>query len=338
MSITNRHVHTTRVHIIAVNASLKVEKVAVGARQGISMQMFQTATAMTLEITLTAETLAVIAVGEIINNLYNKEKSMNTQVVTLPRATTIPITVNGNERTDFQAIVNEDDHDHIYCIPTDTYQLVQHEDTLDMIEGALVKSPFGKDWKSKTWLMNEGARLRKTYTFENHPYEIGRYGGRKDIIYPTVYVYNSYDRWCRFALDFGIMRVICVNGAKVGERFARFAMKHTTNLDVEQSIKILVSGFDIYKEQVEIWKKWQKTIMDFKDFTNITTALKFSTKALEELGSVKETGTGITLGDVEKGKVNRWLAFCLLTQFITHNVKSQLQRISYEQNLRRLMQ
>jgi hypothetical protein len=164
---------------------------------------------------------------------------------------------------------------------------------------------------------------------------VGKYDGKKDIIYPTVYAYNSFDRAFKYSLDFGIMRIICTNGMMVGERFARFVMRHTTGLDVEKSIKILAQGFDIYEQQLGVWKQWQKVIMNFKDFENIVTALKFSNKALEELKELKEAGTGVNYAEIQKNKVSKWLAYCLLTQFVTHNIKSQMQRISYDQQVRR---
>ncbi len=261
-----------------------------------------------------------------------------------------PISYGRRVRTscpDHQAVINPESGS-VYCVPTRQYQLLKHEDAIEGIEKVIHKMPqFGK-WERKIDFFNDGGRMTAEYKFTDRTFQVDK----GDKLHPTINARNSYDLGWVFVINFGIYRLICANGAIIGEKFASYKRKHTTGLEFEQVEKILEYGMDKFSDQVDLYKTWldiNTTSRELEDVHKIFSGKEFKEIIVEkEIGSketiqehasfemVKQEGGPDKLLVDTDNKLNKWVLFNILTQYITHSVKNKNRQVALQTKMGKL--
>ena len=229
------------------------------------------------------------------------------------------------------AVVNKDDG-RVITVVTDSYSILRHEDFLATADESL-RNTSGKDITRKTRLINGGDKMLAVYTLEDNPITL-RNG---DTAFPSLILKNSYDLGWAAALSGGVFRLICSNGAYVGEMTAS-KKKHTAQLDgdyVKYITKGIVSNIPLIEKRMT---EWSKEKIGRKTHINLD-ALKLNDGEQQSLRFLQEKSTGLRIesktvetADGEKtiwtpeDDTTKYDLWNLMTEFATHRITSPIRQ------------
>lgn len=248
----------------------------------------------------------------------------------------------------YKAIVNPDTG-HVYDIVSEKYKLVKHEEVLDNIESILAKEDKMGPYHKEVKVYQNGARIRAKYTFYEKSVRINNSPTRNDIVNPTLEAFNSYDRSVKHIVMLGAFRLICTNGMVVGIEFMQFRKRHMPDLyldDVKQALEI---GMDKMDTQLLTWDKWTEKKLEKDTLESTLKVLDLNKKETGILNEVKEAGTGMSIdqwlafhemGDSyqeQRDAMSWWIFYNILTQFTTHEIKSENRRLQLETRIRKAL-
>lgn len=229
------------------------------------------------------------------------------------------------------AVVNKDDG-RVITVVTDSYSILRHEDFLATADESL-RNTYGKDITRKTRLINGGDKMLAVYTLEDNPITL-RNG---DTAFPSLILKNSYDLGWAAALSGGVFRLICSNGAYVGEMTAS-KKKHTAQLDgdyVKYITKGIVSNIPLIEKRMT---EWSKEKIGRKTHINLD-ALKLNDGEQQSLRFLQEKSTGLRIEsktvETVDGEKTIWTPeddttkydlWNLMTEFATHRITSPIRQ------------
>jgi len=223
-----------------------------------------------------------------------------------------------------QLIIDKDTQQQ-YGVCSDGYGLVEHEEVIDIAEKASLKFPeYGKP-EIAVKLLKYGGRLQVTILYPEVEFEVRA----NDTVNPRIEIFNSYDMGWKYGGRFGAFRLVCSNGMTVGKIFSKFAKRHLLSLDTSELAKSIEEGMTLFSDQTKLWTDWAEKRMLNTQYEQLWTSLPFSPKEREYIETLSETQTKLILGnEKEKGKeVTFWDAFSVVTQYVTHEVKSEVRQI-----------
>lgn len=127
----------------------------------------------------------------------------------------------------------------------------------------------------------------------------------------------------------------------MGEVFAQYSNRHIGTLSMTDFRASLVEGMEKYAEQVSLWHQWGEKILTAPIYEEIWEELPFSNKQKEEIEAlpIRAVGNVPLLDYVKREKVDMWTLHSAMTQFVTHNVNSEVARVdTYEPAVARVME
>jgi len=266
------------------------------------------------------------------------------QEVKFPAVELAPVYVGDLEVNGYKAVRNPETEE-VFAIASDKYKLVKHEDVLENAEDALASLDLGKVSRTVA-LHNHGARMRARYLFSEVKFQVGE-RKKGDLINPTLEIFNSYDLGWKFTVMLGAYRLVCSNGAVVGETFAKLSKRHLPALDLRESKDKIKEGVEGIQMQAIEWKNWSNTPLVMKAYENTLKNLDLNKKETNLLLEEPETSTMWTLdrwlalmemgGDYvkEAQDLSLWTFFNILTQFTTHRIESEVRRFDLETRIRK---
>lgn len=219
----------------------------------------------------------------------------------------------------YKGLVNPDTG-HLYGIVGNNYKTLSHETAFGMILDTLREFPeYGTPSLSPLFL-KDGARMIGTIRFPEVQLPIVK----DDMVNPEIQVYNSYDGGWKYEIGFGAYIVKCANGAKVFEKIVQYSRKHSQDVYIPYIREILHEGLKHFSEQTEIWRTWADKTITEAQAHKVIEDMEFGKRETQKLSQEIELRTGITTEN--QGTWNQFVLFMLLTQFITHNVKSEIRK------------
>lgn len=218
-----------------------------------------------------------------------------------------------------------------YNVCSDLYQIIYHEQVIDIVEKAVVQMPqFGKHNICIDLLGDEGSKLKVKAVFTDIKYEISK----GDFINPKIEVRSSYDLGWKYGGSFGAYRLICTNGMTIGKAFSKFSKRHLTSLEPNELRDSILKGMELYDAQVGLWKRWAEQKVSAIAYAEIWEELPFSEAEKEKIEKLPEAATRLLLPDaLAKDDLTYWNFFNVLTQFNTHEIRSAVRRSDQEQIL-----
>lgn len=239
------------------------------------------------------------------------------------------------------AVVNNDDN-RVITVVTDSYELLPHEQFIDIADKAM-KDKYGNNASRHTYMINGGDKMLVTYCLEDNPIKL-RSG---DIAYPTLVLKNSYDLGWAASMTSGVFRLICSNGAYVGE-MTKTKKKHTAQIDgdlVKNVITQMVGNISSIEQRMT---QWASTKISKKDNINLD-PLKLSETEQQTIRYLGEKSTGLHIDskviETADGEKTVWRAqddttkydlWNLLTEFATHRIASPVRRDMVSTNIDKL--
>jgi hypothetical protein len=232
-----------------------------------------------------------------------------------------------------KAIVNQKDG-NVFNVCTDEYKILRHEVVIHFVEDSLSHFMDG-DITCCPRLMQDGAKLVMATKFNGRGHEILK----GDNVIPKIEVFNSYDLGWKLNGRWGMWRLRCSNGAGVWERFTSYAKRHLQNLFVEDLRDSIQEGLGLFEEQASMWKEWAETKVDAPTYEKLWVTLPFSKAEKEKIEALPEIGTQLLLPDaLYRNDLTLWQLNNVLTQFSTHEIKSEMRRVEIEPQIAKVME
>jgi hypothetical protein len=223
----------------------------------------------------------------------------------------------------------------VFGICSDHYKIVFYEDIVKMVEGVVGTIKDFGEIKINPYSYADGGRLRINLSFPEKKINIVK----GDNIIPKIEIFSSYDLSTMLKGRFGAFQLKCTNGMGVWKTFKKFAKRHLQNLHLMELESSIIEGLDVFALQATMWKEWTTLKIPQKVYEEIWTDLPFSPAEKERIEALPEIGTKLLLPDALKSNdLNVWSFNSVLTQFATHEVKSELRRIELEPVIARSME
>jgi len=222
-----------------------------------------------------------------------------------------------------------------FGICSDSYKVVRYEDIVHMIENSVGQlTDYGKiQVCPHTYL--EGARLKIGIRFPDMASAIRAV----DSIIPKVDVFSSLDLSTKLKGMFGAWQLKCLNGMGIWKSMAQFSKRHLQNLFLNNLGETISGGLAIFGTQVDSWKNWASTQISKDIYDEIWDELPFSAAEKIKIEALPEIGTNLLLSNaVNSSSLDLWSLNSILTQWNTHEVKSELRRIDLEPVIARVME
>jgi hypothetical protein len=223
----------------------------------------------------------------------------------------------------------------VYGICSDQYKVIHYEDIVHMVENSVGKlTDYGAvQICPHTYL--DGARMRIGVKFPDLKSEIKKL----DSIVPKVDIFTSYDLSTKLKGMFGAFQLKCTNGMGVWKTFKQFSKRHLQNLFLNELGDNISEGLLIFGEQVDHWKNWASLRIEKELYETIWDDLPFSEAERKKIEALPEIGDQRLLSHtVQANDLTLWHLNSILTQWSTHNVKSELRRIDLEPIIARVME
>ena len=189
------------------------------------------------------------------------------------------------------------------------YNLVQNKDIMPKFHEVILASDLDKTGMTKEIQQSHyGAKTIVTYTFPAHQIEITD----GDFVQLRIMVPNSYDGSWKFMSMVGAVRIACMNGQVVVDKFSSYNSKHTASLDTDVAVAKMETALEVYTQNAEIWKSYPKTTVTNLQATRIFKQVAGKSVNLEAL--LEET----YLKYVNEMGKNLWAVFNTLTDWSSH--------------------
>jgi len=103
--------------------------------------------------------------------------------------------------------------------------------------------------------------------------------------------------------------------------------KHRLNLVTSEQLKSLPQGMAAFSEQVNVWQDWANKQMKAIEAEMLVDALPFGERHTADILALPEIGSGETLEDwLRNDSVNTYRLNSIVTQFLTHEIESEMVR------------
>jgi len=222
----------------------------------------------------------------------------------------------------------------VFNVCSEQYKIVHYEDVIYMAEEVVATLHGYGQIVLHPYLYADGGKMKLTLKFPEAQHLINR-----DAIVPKMDIFTSLDLSYKLLGKFGAFVLRCTNGMGVWKHFRQFARKHLLNLNLSDLKQTITEGLSIFGFQVDVWKKWTEQVIDLKEYNEIWQFLPFSGSEKERIEFLPEISTGRTISESLKGKdLTLWSLNSILTQFVTHEVKSELRRNAIEPEIAQIME
>jgi len=121
-----------------------------------------------------------------------------------------------------------DDTGECLGVTSEQYGLIQNSELLDAARAALDSRGLS-GYTEKIIVAGDGARFYATFTFANK--QIASSVG--DVFGYQLTLKNSFDRTIRAAMQLGLLRLVCLNGASTLEKEFGVTRKHSSKVSVD---------------------------------------------------------------------------------------------------------
>ena len=170
----------------------------------------------------------------------------------------------------FSAIYNRASGELVSMRPVpNTYQLVPHQDMMQVQAEQLAGSPLGGRLRVVDRLFEAGKKAHRTIYFEDLKADVKSRTGQDSVV-PRLDVFNSIDMSWAFQVFSGAYRDLCRNTLVFGgEKAYHQKKKHTRNLDTASLTGKAVLSLDMFQNQREQMDRWASLGLSSRQFADV---------------------------------------------------------------------
>jgi len=224
---------------------------------------------------------------------------------------------------------------HVFSIVSDQYKVVNYEDLVVMVSDITKGITDYGQIKLVPTTFKDGAKFKLQLQFPEAQKSIRKL----DNIMPKIDVLSSIDLSRSLTGRFGAFRLICTNGMGVWEMFKAFARKHLVSLVLRDLQTTIQEGLMGFQNQVLEWRKWSNTMVPLEVYNDVWQHLPFSAHEKEKIEVLPEVSTKLTLKSaMEQKALTVWDMNAALTQFSTHEIRSDVRKLDIEPDIARVME
>jgi len=232
-----------------------------------------------------------------------------------------------------------EDIPNVVGVRSDEYKFIRYEvltkkfeEVIDRYEGAFGKPVFDFAFPK------DGARFLCNVDFPEMVKPVRENGPKvgQDIS-PRCGFKSSLDMCWEYATFIGAIRLICTNGMVAYQIESQMNKKHRQTLDVDDINQHVIPTLDRFDEQVAIWGAWAETEFTALQTEKLVDALPFGNRHTDEILALPEKSTQETLNQwMAADKVNKMAFHNVATQFLSHEVESEMVRVEKAQKVARI--
>jgi Fe-S cluster biosynthesis and repair protein YggX len=112
----------------------------------------------------------------------------------------------------------------------------------------------------------------------------------------------------------------------IGEKFLEINKKHTRGMETLYIKDALQKGMEMFSEQKNMWSTWIDKQITLAEAQKKLEALELHKKETIEINKEIELRSGLMLKSHGHEYLRLWLFYNLLTQYITHGIKSVMRQ------------
>lgn len=215
---------------------------------------------------------------------------------------------NWRKTNKHKALVNPDTG-KLYSIRSKDYRLVKHEEAILDIMSIVDQNPeYGAIEWSAAGTADDYKRVQLKGRFPEHSLEVRK----GDLVNPTIEYFNSYDGSWGERLWFGAFRVVCSNGAMVGERVLALSAAHIGEERPQEMLPLFGEAMHSFSDQVGLYRGWVDRVLQIGHVES----------TLEILDLTKKE-RGMVLDEVDREPdMDLWTFYNTVTALVTHNIRS----------------
>jgi hypothetical protein len=237
--------------------------------------------------------------------------------------------------TNMRVISDQNKENQVLGICSEMYKVVFYEDIIHLVEQSAGQiKDFGEiQFAPHTYM--EGARFRMNMMFPDMKQKI-KVG---ETVVPKLTLDSSLDRSTRLRGKIGLFMLKCTNGMGTWKSSITFAKRHLTTLLLNDLGESISAGLEMFGDQIDTWKKWTEIPIAQEIYEEMWRVLPFSKAERTKIETLPEMGTGLLLpGALGNKNLDLWSINSVLTQFATHEVKSNKRQIDLETDIAKVME
>jgi len=234
-----------------------------------------------------------------------------------------------------QKVLIDQNNGKVLSIVSDRYKVVHYEDVTDMVTNIVNTIKGYGQIQIVPRSLKEGQRFQIQLKFP----EMQKSVKKLDNIIPKIEVFSSLDLSMKLIGRFGAFRQLCTNGMGVWELFKRFSRRHLVSLSLNDLGHTIDEGLGNFNNQIIEWKNWADQIVPLELYNGIWQHLPFSDHEKEKIEVLREIGSTKTIKEaLPQKELTFWDLNNLLTQFVSHEIKSEIRKIDLEPEIARVIE
>lgn len=241
-------------------------------------------------------------------------------VIAVPLSQHFPELAQVKEFRSKQVLLSHD-RSKLFDVVSSKYRVVPHAQAIDTVEQALNKYfGNGKDLRGGVRSVDGGARIIAEFKLPITPIKIAN----KDVSELTISVRNSYDRSWPLDAALGAFRLICSNGARIGEDFGSVSLKHVGSDSQDAMLAHLDLIISRAPKLKDIWSEWAEQRVEKEEAIELLEG-QFPDKYLDPI-----------IGEQAAYPMTKWQLYNHLTRFASHDTRSIRRRVEFDDKISKL--
>lgn len=176
-------------------------------------------------------------------------------------------------------------------------------------------------------IIGEGQKIKVEADFLEHIHKIKHAAKVGDMISLTAGFRHSVDTQWPYIVEAGGKQLICSNGAVATKLNQNAAVKHKNSLDLDIQNATLTDTIEQFPEQVQTWNHWAEININ-KNQAEMLIDDSFGKRYKDQILALPETQSQETVSQwMEADKVNVFDLYSVMTQFMTHEIESEVVRV-----------
>lgn len=225
------------------------------------------------------------------------------------------------------------------AICSDEYLIVPHEVSVHNTLKLLKDFPEFGEPAYEFSLLNGSSKMEFKVRFPEVKEEL-RPG---DSLSPELRNKNSYDLEWEQSFALWAYQYLCSNKLIVGLKMidgTKVSKKHRQCLDLSEMRKNVKSLISSFSDQMGIWKRYSVELLDNQKFNKIIELLPFGKRYTDQLLNLPIIGVEKSLTDLtaNEKKVDAWTVHNAVTQFTSHEIKSELRQLEYTPKIEKVFE
>ena len=155
---------------------------------------------------------------------------------------------------DERKVVLSADHDRLFGVFGKKAAVIPHTELVDILSDSYRRLYPNSEGTMNVVSLKDGASIQIEMDLElERPLDIGN----GDVSHLKLYAYNSYDKSFSLKVEMGVMRLICMNGAKIGSRIASLKGHELLDGWNTRSLAAKLNRLvDNSRKVTDVWQSW----------------------------------------------------------------------------------